>query len=305
MELSIIVPVYNAEKYLSQCLESLVALEIQNYEIILINDGSTDGSQDIMDRYTAQYPHLIKSFTQKNSGVSCARNFGMSQASGKYIGFVDSDDYILPEIFAKFWNEVKNTNLDVAVANLERDYDGKIVPDDLSPRKRCRLEKMETVTGQKYMAASYNYLKDDLKVEPITKLYKRAFLGENCITFLPGIRFEDTLFVIQVFLCAQQVRYFDYNFYRYRMHQQSFMYQKIGVVQIQSLWAVTLQMYAQMKDAGTAQCAYHSLIVSFLYLIYRYEGIPDKPKVKMILKETGAVTPKALVKKMIMLYSLR
>ena len=106
MELSIIVPVYNAEKYLRQCLDSLVALKIENYEIILVNDGSTDGSQAIADDYTVRYPELVKCFVQKNSGVSCARNFGMSQATGTYIAFVDSDDYILPEEFEENLNRL-------------------------------------------------------------------------------------------------------------------------------------------------------------------------------------------------------
>jgi glycosyltransferase involved in cell wall biosynthesis len=141
MELSIVVPVYNAEKYLRQCLDSLVALKIENYEIILVNDGSTDGSQTIMDDYTKHYPELVKCFVQKNSGVSCARNFGMSQATGTYIAFADSDDYILPEEFEALWHKVQNSGVDVAVANLQRDFDGKIVPDDLPRGKRKRLEK--------------------------------------------------------------------------------------------------------------------------------------------------------------------
>ena len=301
MELSIIVPVYNAEKYLRQCMDSLVALKIENYEIILVNDGSTDGSQVIADDYTAHYPELVKCFTQENSGVSCARNLGMTHATGTYIAFVDSDDYILPEEFEALWHKVQNSGVDVAVANLQRDFDGKIVPDDLSRAKRRRLEKMGAVTGQTHMAAAYNYIKDEVKGEPYTKLYRRDFLRENDLSFLPGIRFEDTLFVIQVFLCAQQVQYFDIDFYRYRMHQASFMHQKIGTLQTDSWRTVAMQMYEQIEQAGAARCAYESTIVSLLYLAYRFGGTLDAKKVKQILKSTGIVTPKATIKKIVML----
>lgn len=305
MELSIIVPVYNAEKYLHECLESLLALKIDNCEIILVNDGSTDSSQKIIDGYVAKCPKLVKSYVQKNSGVSCARNFGIANATGKYIGFVDSDDYILPEAFEVFWNQVRNSNLDVAVANLQRDFDGKIVPDDLSQAKRRKLEKMGIVTGQEHMAAAYNYIKDEVKGEPYTKLYRRAFLLENDLRFLPGIRFEDTLFVVQVFLCASSARYFDCDFYRYRMHQESFMHQKIGTMQIESLWTVAEQMYDRMEQVNTARCAYDSTIVSLIYRVYRYGGVKNIDKAREMLKRTGFLSPKATVKKIAMLCCLR
>ena len=305
MELSVIVPVYNAEKYLCACLESLVALKIEDYEIILINDGSTDGSQRIIDQYAQRYPQLVKSVTQPNSGVSCARNLGLSKATGTYVAFVDSDDYLMPDAFADFWNRSKNLHLDVAVANLQRDYGGRIERDDPSTAKRRRLEKLGTVTGQAYMAASYNYLKDDLKVEPVTKLYRRDFLLHHHLLFEPGIRYEDTLFVVQVLLRAACVRYFDCDIYRYRMHPDSFMSQQIRAMQIASLWTVALRLYSQIEQVGAARCAYQSLLVSLVFLVYRYGGLTDRAKAKEILKRTGCVTPKAAIKKMILMCCVR
>ena len=305
MELSIIVPVYNAENYLPQCLDSLVALKMEDYEIVLVNDGSTDGSLTIMDDYAARYPERLKCFTQENRGVSAARNFGISQARGTYIGFVDSDDYILPKVFEAFWSKVRNSGLDVAVANLQRDFDGKIVRDDIPRAKRKRLEKMGVVTGQTHMAAAYNYIKDEVKGEPYTKLYRRDFLRENNLSFLPGIRFEDTLFVVKVFLRAKTAQYFDLDFYRYRMHQASFMSQKIGPVQIESLWTVAEQMHSQSAQARTARCAYDSTIVSLVYRVYRYGGVKDAAVAKEMLKQTGFVSPKASYKKFVMLHRVR
>lgn len=90
MKLSIIVPVYNVEKYLAQCLDSLVHQTVKDYEVIVVNDGSPDNSQSIIDDYAARYPELVVPVLKKNGGVSDARNYGMSIAKGEFFGFVDS-----------------------------------------------------------------------------------------------------------------------------------------------------------------------------------------------------------------------
>ena len=98
MKLSVIVPVYNVEKYLRECLDSLAAQTLRDYELILVNDGSTDGSQALIDEYTARFPRLITAMTVTNGGQGRARNFGIERARGEYLGFVDSDDSVAPDI---------------------------------------------------------------------------------------------------------------------------------------------------------------------------------------------------------------
>lgn len=93
-KVSVIVPVYNVELYLEKCLLSLVKQTLDEIEIIIVNDGSKDGSQKIIDDFSTKYPNKIKSFTKENGGLSDARNFGLDHASGDFIGFVDSDDYV-------------------------------------------------------------------------------------------------------------------------------------------------------------------------------------------------------------------
>jgi glycosyltransferase involved in cell wall biosynthesis len=105
--ISIIVPVYNTEKYLKKCLDSLVNQSLKDIEIIIINDGSTDNSQNIIDEYKNKYPKLIKSYIKENGGLSDARNFGLAKAKGEYIGFVDSDDYVDYKLFELLNNEIK------------------------------------------------------------------------------------------------------------------------------------------------------------------------------------------------------
>ncbi len=101
MTFSIIVPVYNVERYLVKCLDSILQQSDADFEVIVVNDGSPDGSQKIIDTYAAQYPAQIKAYLKDNGGLSDARNYGIQQAQGEYLLFVDADDYIAPDLLAK------------------------------------------------------------------------------------------------------------------------------------------------------------------------------------------------------------
>ena len=99
IKVSVIVPVYNVEKYLNQCLDSLVNQTLEDIEIIVVNDGSPDNSQSIIDDYVKRYPKKVFSYIKKNGGLSSARNFGVEKAKGEYLAFVDSDDYIKKDMY--------------------------------------------------------------------------------------------------------------------------------------------------------------------------------------------------------------
>lgn len=110
IKISVIVPVFNAEKYLKMCLNSLVSQTLKNIEIICIDDGSTDNSLAILDKFKSK-DDRIKIIKQKNYGVSMARNNGISEAQGEYIGFVDADDWVDKDFFEKLYNAAQNTML--------------------------------------------------------------------------------------------------------------------------------------------------------------------------------------------------
>ncbi len=118
MKLSIIVPVYKAERYLRRCLDSLLAQTIGDFEIILINDGSPDGSQAILDEYASRWPDLIRCKTVENGGQGRARNIGIEMARGDWLGFVDSDDWIQPQMYEKLWQAARREGADVAVCDV-------------------------------------------------------------------------------------------------------------------------------------------------------------------------------------------
>ena len=115
VKVSVIVPVYNVEKYIEKCLESLVNQTLKDIEIIVVNDGSPDNSQKIIDKYVQKYPKKIKSYIKENGGQGSARNFGLQKAEGEYIGYVDSDDYVELDMYEKLYNKAKKENLDIVI----------------------------------------------------------------------------------------------------------------------------------------------------------------------------------------------
>ena len=125
-KVSVIVPVYNVEKYLSKCLDSLVNQTLKDIEIIVVNDGTKDNSQEIIDKYSKEYPKVIKSYIKENGGLSDARNFGIKYANGEYIAFIDSDDWVSLDMFKKMYNKATKEDLDIVVCDVIDKYeDGK------------------------------------------------------------------------------------------------------------------------------------------------------------------------------------
>ena len=181
-KLSIIVPVYNTEKYLEKCLDSLVNQVFTDTEIIIVNDGTKDGSEEIIKQYKNKYPNKIKYYKKENGGLSDTKNFGVEKATGKYITFVDSDDYIRTELYKalepymeKDVDLIKYKFIRVNEAYVEiGKQDGPV---------------FEIVTGEK----AFNLLKtDDTYIEPSwLYLYKSDFFKINKFTFAKGLYHED------------------------------------------------------------------------------------------------------------------
>jgi len=126
MKISVIVPVYNVEAYLDKCLNSLVNQTLKDIEIIIVNDGTKDNSEEIIKKYEKKYKN-IKYYKKENGGLSSARNYGLTKATGDYIGFVDSDDYIDKTMYEKLYNKIIENDYDIAVCDLYRVYEQKLV----------------------------------------------------------------------------------------------------------------------------------------------------------------------------------
>lgn len=202
-KVSIIVPVYNVEKYLAKCLDSLVNQTLEDIEIILINDSSTDGSQEIIERYAAEYKN-IKYIIKENGGAAAARNRGILEATGEYIGFMDSDDYIEKEMFECLYNKAKEEEYDVVECNLHHVYpDGTIDTEDCEEYTDIRQLLMN---GRNVV---WN------------KIYKREWLLGTKVTFPLGFIYEDLAFYSKLVVHIRKCAYVKPAFYYYVQRSNS------------------------------------------------------------------------------------
>ena len=200
--LSVIVPCYNGEKFIGRCLESLVNQTLQDIEIIVINDGSTDNSQDIIDSYANKY-HNIQAYKIPNSGIADARNFGVSKVETPYFGFLDCDDYTDVTMFEKMYNKAIETNAQVVVSNF---YWVK--------GKKKKLEK----------EGPYNTGKDmliHLFAVLWNKIYDTAFVRSTNIRFPSGNRYEDAYFLYCLAPNIERLAFVDEAFVHYVQHENS------------------------------------------------------------------------------------
>ena len=200
--LSVIVPCYNGEKFIGRCLESLVNQTLQDIEIIVINDGSTDNSQDIIDSYANKY-HNIQAYKIPNSGIADARNFGVSKVETPYFGFLDCDDYTDVTMFEKMYNKAIETNAQVVVSNF---YWVK--------GKKKKLEK----------EGPYNTGKDmliHLFAVLWNKIYDTEFVRSTNIRFPSGNRYEDAYFLYCLAPNIERIAFVDEAFVHYVQHDNS------------------------------------------------------------------------------------
>lgn len=201
MKLSIIVPVYNVKPYLSQCLESLVKQTIEDYEIILVDDGSTDGSADIIAEYQSAYPQLIKSLRVENGGQGRARNFGIEIAQGDYLGFIDSDDWIDLQMYEKMHSKAVEFNADIIVCDfLEKFADGR----------------------ENYLTAALHDERLSSAGSSCNKIF-RSNLVEN-LRFPEGLWYEDFYFSAIMLLKSRRTEFIKEALYIYRRGQESTMH---------------------------------------------------------------------------------
>ena len=221
VDLSIIVPVYNVEKYLKKCIESLIGLEIDNYEIILINDGSTDKSLEICETYSKKYPKLIKVINQKNKGLSESRNTGLKIAKGEYVYFIDSDDFIEKDKFEDCFKTLVNNNSDVLIF-------GYYFEDENNQYNETRYSYISA--GDKL------YESNDLLINELSNrnlpaavcfgIYKKKLIVDNNLFFEPGILHEDERWSPQLLLLSKKIYLSSKVVYHYIQRNNSIMHKK-------------------------------------------------------------------------------
>lgn len=205
-DISIIVPIYNAEKYLKKCIDSLVNQTKKEIEIILINDGSTDSSERIIKEYKDE---RIKYFKNKNQGIGKTRNFGIEKATGKYLLFVDSDDYLDKNACEKLYNKIENDSLDLLVYDFYREFDN-------GKKEEEKLQKFDISNLKENPKLLLN-----INLSPWNKLYKTEVIKGNNTKFVENLKYEDAPFVVEAIINSKRIGKLDESLYYYMIHSNS------------------------------------------------------------------------------------
>ena len=206
IKISIIVPVYNTEKYLKRCFDSLVCQTLNDIEIIIVNDGSSDNSQSIIDQYSKMHPGEIFSFNKENGGLSDARNLGLKHVRGEYISFVDSDDYIDKDMCERMYNNGIKTQSDVVCSPITFIWENN--------RKVKKSFFPDIDIFGKGILESPRIL-DIVSSYAVTKIYKHDFWKKHNFTFPVGQYFEDSALIYNILLKANKVESVNIPFYNY------------------------------------------------------------------------------------------
>ena len=226
MKLSIIVPVYKVEEYLGECVDSLLSQTIDDYEIILVDDGSPDNSGKIADEYAAVNPDMIRVLHIDNGGQGRARNFALDIAKGDFVGFVDSDDWVTHDMYEKMYTRAAETGADVVVCDfMERFADGR--------------ESMLPASLQDNWLGSAG--------SSCNKIFRRSLVG--ALRFPVGLWYEDFYFSAVMLLRSKHTEFIAEPLYIYRRGQESTMHNNNAVKNLDVLTIMDM-LEKEMLPAG-------------------------------------------------------
>lgn len=277
-KLSIVAAVYNLEEYLPRCLEALVNQTLQEIEIICVDDGSTDSAPQITDEYAAKYPEKVKAFHKENGGEFTTRNYGLEKATGEYVTFIDTDDYVEPNWAEKLYNAAKENNADLAVCGFERI--------DLKTNKVIATNM--TKMGDYVKELDY---KDDfiafINPAPWNKIYKRELVKD--IRFLSFRGFNDMIFLLSSFVNVKKIVFVSDVLYHYYLRYDSQIH-NININDVNNFKKYLLEVkefykkhdkYEQMKNILDLMAFIH-LGVSVMYRVSYDPSI----NIKKVMTET-------------------
>lgn len=290
---SIIVPIYNVEKYLERCIESLIHQTFTDIEILLIDDGSQDKSGEICQEYAKQ-DNRVKYFWQENAGQSMARNNGVTLMTGKYVVFVDSDDYLPLDAVAVLYHKIEQENAGMVIGNFERFYDG--TKQNLLQRhyrfQRNYMEEDETVTFFEKPSMLV-----DLYPAPWGKIFRKDIIVAAEMKFPLNIWYEDFYF-FSVYLPAMgKIAYVNHTVYKYAVREGSVMTSKgERLFELLTIFDWILEFY---EAQGLAEKYRNELeflliqhvLIGMFYRILRAKKMPKLKNFKRVVKYARRVLP--------------
>lgn len=276
IDISIIVPIYNVEQYLRECLDSLVAQKLETIEVLMINDGTKDNSGKIAEEYAEKWPEKFKYFVKENGGLSDARNYALPYVKGKYVAFVDSDDYVEENMFSELWSAASKSYPDVVECELDKVY---------SDRKERIYLPDEYKTISDYML--------NARVCAWNKIYRVDWLKKIDVVFPKGLLYEDVCFFCKIMPYLTQLPVTVHlPLYHYRQREGSILNSSNKrILEIHEIFADVFAFYNE-KGLGRefeeiVECKYvKTVFCSFLMRMLRMK---DRTLRNKVIQETWEI----------------
>lgn len=251
MRLSILVPVYNREGTLRRCVESLLRQDLEEYEIILVDDGSTDASRRILEDYRRRYPEKVKLIFQENQGVAGARNAGLEAACGEYVTWVDSDDWLKENCLGMLWRKVKRSGWDVLL------FDGWEDSEDREERPYSALEAVLPARQEGALTKEEFLL---TRPCPWNKWMRRSLWeaeeGREALRFPKGIIYEDLATIPLLALRALKIGYTPQKVYHYEQSAASIMRQTGYQEKMDCIFSAAERLRSELEKTFPAEVEY-------------------------------------------------
>lgn len=272
-KISVIIPVYNDEKYLSTCLDSVFNQVFKDFEVICVNDGSTDSSLDILNHYSQKYDNF-KFISQTNQGQSSARNKGLEYAKGSYILFLDGDDFLEPETLGYLYNESEMNELDILYFDAKPVFETKALEKQFNNYNSYydRPDKYKSIYSGSELFAKM--LKDGtFRMSPVLQLINHEFLKNSGVKFYEGIIHEDNLFSTLLLLKAHRVTHRNVKFYLRTIHENSTMTKPVSEKNLKGYYTCARELLKQIPAYEDNQVAKGALLSFINSLIGHVERI--------------------------------
>ena len=235
-KVSIIVPVYNTSKYLNSCIKSLLHQTLEDIEIILINDGSTDSSESIIKKYKDK---RIKYISKKNEGIGKTRNLGIDTATGEYLSFIDSDDYVEPNFCEKMYEKAIKDKCDIVICDYYEDHNYGLKEIRFPTFKDASLKENPDILTL-------------VNLGPCNKIYKRSLFKDKENRFVESLKYEDAPLVVKLLLKAKKIGKVDECLAHYVIHENSETTTRderiFDILKIMDIMVSDLKKYGYMHD---------------------------------------------------------
>lgn len=279
---SVVVPIYNVEKYLSYCIETLINQTYSNLEIILVNDGSTDSSGMICEEYKNK-DNRVFVIHKENGGLSDARNVGLKYSKGKYILFIDSDDYVKLNMVEKLFDSCKKNQSDIGICYFEKVFDDSI-----------QTNNVESATGDEYIISGRDIISkiyhgdgSQIAFTAWNKMYKRELFTANNIIYPVNRYHEDTFITYQLLFNAKKVSVVTEVLYYYRIRPTSIMTSLLTlkrVIDSIDAYVSSIEFFFQNNDEELLELALNCYFMKTLRFYFQEVRTVERKSRKLSIK---------------------